>query len=772
MSGAGSVQGAFAADLPARLALRHPLAAGLIVAFVTLAAMAGLTRLAFDDGMATAFVGDSQAWQLYEQNHARFTPAEDDIAVLFRAPEGFDEAMLESVREFVFDANLAVNVDSSVSIFSLRASPAVARDTPPVLPQEIAGHTDIANLLETVRAHPLGGDRLISADLTRTIVIVSLMPGQGGLEPARRTLGELDAAATRAVEGTGMAYAVAGLVPVRQIVLDGMLRDLIVLNAIGIAIGSLICLAALRSLSLALLTGFPATIALIWSLGAMGWLGLEINTVTNAVPVLILVLALADSLHITFELRRRRPLHDTMGEAVADATRRVAPACALTSFTTALAFAAILISDSELIRSLGWAGMLATLIALAAVLVCHPLGVLAAARLPVVSRAIARTQAPQSGALGTAALYGLALRRPAAVSAVSLTLLAAALALYSMARPAYTFLENIGPSNDALAVLREVENRLAPVSAIDIPVKIEGLGDEAMPVIRRTADAVAQALPDAKISSPADLAQWLGEPDATATDLLALLQRAAPAQQGRFFSPDGSFALVRAYVPDRGARQTVAMADKIDATLTGAGVPRIANEEAGVSAPTGLLVMSSQNSLRMIGHLGLTFTIAVIAAGVFVALWFRDLRYGLVALIPNILPIACVGAWLFLSGRGLQFSSSVALTIAFGIAVDDTIHVLTRLKLAAPPGRPFDPEAVRQVFTQLSPVLVTTTAVLSFGMLGGQFSAIPTIAYFCILCIVVFVLALAAVLAVLPALLVMAGRMSAPAKHAEGKVPS
>jgi predicted RND superfamily exporter protein len=67
---------------------------------------------------------------------------------------------------------------------------------------------------------------------------------------------------------------------------------------------------------------------------------------------------------------------------------------------------------------------------------------------------------------------------------------------------------------------------------------------------------------------------------------------------------------------------------------------------------------------------------------------------------------------------------------------------------------------VRQVFADLAPVLVTTTVVLAFGMLGSQFSAVPTIAYFGILCIVVFALALIAVLVVLPA--VMLTRRGAP----------
>jgi predicted RND superfamily exporter protein len=737
-------------------ALRRPWIAGLFVGLFCLLAVAGLMRLGFDDGMETAFAGQTQAFLDYSANRDRFTPAEGDIAVSFRTDRPLSAAHLQTIRSFTLEAAFAPHVDSTVSLFALRSPPLPGSPSQPLFPLDLAGADDLHALMEAARRHPLGGDRLVSEDLQQVLVLVSLRPGEADLESARETITALEGLIADATAADpALSATLTGLVPIRQIVIDGMLRDLVVLNVIGISIGSLICVVALRSVMLSLLTGIPAATALLWVLGSMGWLGLEINTVTNAIPVLILVLALCDSLHLTYEVRRRAPHHADLADAIRDAAAKIAPACALTSFTTAIAFAALLISPSELVRSLGWSGVLATLVSLLAVLLAHPLVFLGVSRSPFLAdrlkALLLRPPARSFKAMQGHALWRFAVNNARPVAAFSLLVLVVALGLFSAARPEYSFLENVSPNNEALQALRQVDEAITPTAAIDIPVQMLGEDREDLGRIAAVVAAVYAVLPEVKVSSLLDLAAWADIPLETSglEALDPLLDRLSATQRLRYLSADDAWALVRLYVPDDGARATQAILETLDEALEGAGLP-----EAATASPTGLLAMSSTSSLAMIGHLNVSFTVAVLAAGLFVALWFGNPLYGLVALVPNILPIACVGAWLYLSGNGLQYSSAIALTIAFGIAVDDTVHVLNRLSFTAPRGKPFDPQSVCKVFSDLSPVLVTTTVVLAFGMLGSQFSAIPTIAYFGVLSIAVFALALLAVLVVLPAVMI------------------
>lgn len=740
----------------ALFSLKRPLTAAAFLLCLSLAALAGLTKLSFDDGMESAFAGQTASYSDYRTNAERFTPAEGDIVVHVQSASPLTGEQLQAIRSFTLEAAFVPHVDSTLSVFALRTPPLPGRRSQPLLPLDLTDEPDLVGKLQAVRIHPLGGERLIAQDFRQTIVLVTLLPGQSDLESARQANAALERLIGDMSDQVGgsLTATLTGMVPIRQIVLDGMLRDMLVLNFIGIGIGSLICIVALRSVLLSALTAVPAALALSWVLGAMGGLGLEVNTLTNVIPVLILVLALCDSLHLTYEVRRRAAHHDKLRDAIAEAVVRVAPACALTSITTGIAFAALLISPSELVRSLGWSGVLATLISLFAVLVAHPLIFLAASRsklvAPILERLLQRPPARSFTALQGHGLWRFGLAHSRLVSALAILALIAGLALFSAARPQYSFLENVSPNNQALRALHQIDDLLTPTGAIDIPVRMTGGTPEDLQRVDAVVGAALDAVPEAKVTSLGDLVQWAELPSQSAdvAMLQPILQSMTDTQRQRYLSSDEQWALVRLYVPDDGARVTQDRINAVLGALDDAGLL-----EQAAAAPTGLLAMSSTVGLDMIGHLNVSFTVAVLASSLFIALWFGNALYGLVALVPNILPIVCVGAWLFIGGNGLQFSSAIALTIAFGIALDDTAHVLNRLSLIAPPGRPFDRQSVRGAFTDLSPVLVTTTVVLAFGMLGSQFSSLPTIAYFGTLCVIVFALALISVLVVLPALM-------------------
>ena len=56
---------------------------------------------------------------------------------------------------------------------------------------------------------------------------------------------------------------------------------------------------------------------------------------------------------------------------------------------------------------------------------------------------------------------------------------------------------------------------------------------------------------------------------------------------------------------------------------------------------------------------------------------FQSFRVALASAIPNLFPVLGTEAWLYFTGQGLQLTTVIALTIAFGIAVDDTVHFLS-----------------------------------------------------------------------------------------------
>ena len=138
--------------------------------------------------------------------------------------------------------------------------------------------------------------------------------------------------------------------------------------------------------------------------------------------------------------------------------------------------------------------------------------------------------------------------------------------------------------------------------------------------------------------------------------------------------------------------------------------PQLATEASGISIVFAHL---SQRNIRSMlrGTIIAMALISLILIGVF---W--SVRLGLVSLVPNFIPAAMsFGLWGYLVGE-VGLAGSVMTAIAFGIIVDDTIHFLSKYLRARRDGLSA-PDAVRSTFRTVGRALWTTTAVLALGFL-------------------------------------------------------
>ena len=93
---------------------------------------------------------------------------------------------------------------------------------------------------------------------------------------------------------------------------------------------------------------------------------------------------------------------------------------------------------------------------------------------------------------------------------------------------------------------------------------------------------------------------------------------------------------------------------------------------------------------------------------------FRSLRLGLISIIPNMFPLVVTGSYLAAAGYNLEIVMVCNFTICLGIAVDDTIHFLTRYREEREQTED-EHTAIRKAFTGVGTALIMTTAVLVAG---------------------------------------------------------
>ena len=280
---------------------------------------------------------------------------------------------LQKLRDLAIGVQLIDGTRGLISIFSAREPPDNGQIPPPLFPDPLPQGDEYQALVKRVMSNEIIRDKMLSPDGKLTLMVLALEPdatGPGRLAPI---IGDVRNELKEHLAGTGLRADLSG-VPVMQLeIRNAIERDRLIYNALGFAVGCLIAILFFRRISFMIIAAGPPLIAILLALGALGWLGFSLNIFLNVMTPLIMVISFSDSMQLTFAARDRLLAGDDKVTAFRNALLIVGPACVLTHATAGVSFIALQFSASDLIRTFGEAGLIATAVALVAVLLGVPL---------------------------------------------------------------------------------------------------------------------------------------------------------------------------------------------------------------------------------------------------------------------------------------------------------------------------------------------------------------------------------------------------------------
>ena len=716
-------------------ALRVPLLAALIFVVLAIGAGIGVTRISVDDSLSQLFRSDDPDFKQFEQVTQRFPSNEYDVLVVVSGQTLLERDNLDKLRSLVTDLQLVEGTRGIISLFSARGAPENGQIPPPLFPETLPEGADYQALIDKIRGNDIIRGKLLSDDGTLALIVLSLEPSvtqstklNGIVADIRKMMGE-------DLAGSGLRAELSG-VPVMQLeIRNAVERDRLLYNTIGFVAGCLVAILFFRRISFMVVAAGPPLIAILFALGALGWLDFKLNMFLNVMTPLIMVISFSDSMQLTFAARDRLIAGESKAQAFRNAIIVVGPACVLTHATAVLSFLALTFTKSELIRTFGEAGLISTLIALVTVLTLAPLLGVLLVRADMTK--IGNAKGSDTGVLALRRFcawvaHGM-VARPGLYSLVGIAVVAVLAVFYANLEPSYRLADQVPDKEQAVQASGQLDSKLNGANPVDVyiqfPPNTDLYSPAALGVIDQVHEIVEKQPGVANVWSLDTLQRWLsqklGKDDvSTLKDYVNLLP---PHLVQRFVAKDHQAVLVSGRVPDHDSSRLLPVVDQLDKDLN----PVRAAHSGYEIAVTGLAVIAARNSSTMIEKLnhGLTFEFLLVAA--FIGLAFRSVTVFLASILPGIFPVVLSGAVLLWAGQGLQFISVVALTVSFGLGLSATIHFLNRLRHEDEEHYDPDPAvAVERATVLMGPALILTSIVLACGLAVTVFSDLPSLRTF------------------------------------------
>jgi len=554
---------------------------------------------------------------------------------------------------------------------------------------------------------------------------------------------------------------IAGVANTQSIFVAKIKKELFLYISLSIFITGLILYLLHRSFWGVVIPLTAVLAALMLFMAYLQLSGQLLDIMSSMFPMLMMIFGMSDLIHLQSKYIDEMEKGKTQVEAMRFALKEIGLALFLTSVTTAVGFAVLLTSAIPAIRDFGVNAAVGVMIAYLMVIT------FAAALLSVFPAHKLQKLKSQRKSWDSLAhrLHHIALFKSKWVW--SITFLVVCISAYGMSQiSTNTYLLGDLPENSKV---REdfifFEQRFSGVRTLELAI-LPAEGRELFdPAVLNEIDKVDQYLAKEHelggLQSPAVLFKslnksWTGglssgyqlpEDTSLYATFSKLVQKDKRLAQFAVFDKNVEIGRITGRIADSGSDSLSLVMDN-----TRKWMEKNTNPEVASFRFTGSGLMVDKNNIYLRNNLIQSLLFAFIAVGIIFALLFRDWRMLIVSIAPNLIPMLIAAAALGYSGIELKAITSVIFTVSFGIAVDDTIHFLTRYKLERSRGSSVD-DAIRETFIVSGKAIILTTIVLVFGFISLVFSDFTGTYYVGILVCITLVSALLADLFLIPQLL-------------------
>ncbi|MGM0558261.1 MAG: efflux RND transporter permease subunit, partial [Myxococcota bacterium] len=593
--------------------------------------------------------------------------------------------------------------------------------------QEVTAE-EAGTLREALDDAPLLERRLISEQRDVAAVVLFLDSGVDSNAEIADAVGAIDAWLAEHPAPESVQVRLAGVPYLRHVVVQKMRADQTYMLPAAVVIALLVLLAAFRWFPAVYLPLAGVVASVVILVGGMAIVGEPFNILNNIVPMLVIIIGIADAIHLINRYGEELRVHDNREQASYAAFRAIVAACFLTSFTTAAGFFSLLVSKTDILGRFGLTAGFGVLIVYAVTLSLIP------AMLTKVSRPTKLVEQTHDGRLEEmlAAMTRVLIARPW-VAAAGGTLLFTVFAVgATQIEVDNKLLDQLSSEDEVFQTTKLIEQKMQGIRALEVDISSDSDGRMADPSVLEAIEAVeAWAAKQPGITGTASPADYLheawylatGNPRAreadfpereTIEELARLYERSPRNPLESYWADERSRARLTIRMEDVGAQATIRFAEKLDEEL--------ADELGGLEGVdyrlTGEAYVNSLGLDLVIRDLLSSLAVAFLIIFGFMSLVLRSVRLGALSIPPSLLPLAIAMGFMAWTGIPLNAATVIIFSITIGLVVDGTIHLLARFREEVERQDSVDDALIASMRGTGKAIILTYVAlVLGFGIM-------------------------------------------------------
>lgn len=548
-----------------------------------------------------------------------------------------------------------------------------------------------------------------------------------------------------------------------------MQDELVLFTSLGIVMLVVFLIIAFRSFWGVWVPLVVVALSLLWLLGFMTLTGKPLDIMTVLLPTILFVVGVSDVVHILTRYLAELRKGKSKNQAVKTAFKQVGLATFLTSLTTAGGFLTLLTANIQPIKDFG-------LYTAAGVFIAF---ILAFSLLP--SILILKSKPVSKEFLNNdfwykpmhrLFLFTIKQRKPI-LGVSGLLVILAVIGLTRLEVDNY-LLNDLGPNDPHRKDFEFFEQNYAGVRPFEMALILKDSNQtlfdyEVVQELDKLESYLKQKFEIGFVVSPltyiktANRAVNTGNPEAYAIPenpaahkkiTRVLDQMKKRKEFNSFVDTTQTLGRINAKVEDYGGKKMLRLTNEMKAEL-----PQIINTDLIEVRMTGMGLLLDKNNKNLAEDMLLGLLIAFTVVGIIMGILYKSPKIVIATLIPNIMPLIFIAAIMYLGNIDLNVSTAIIFTIAFGIAVDDTIHYMSKLKLELHSGKSFL-YALKAASITTGKAITVTSIILVSGFITLLSSSFASTFYVGLLVSITLFLAVVIDLVVLPALLITIGGTS------------